>query len=56
MACNPRPRSVGDAARKRALRRIGWEIVDIWWSDLDHIDDVLATLLVIVDERQPDTV
>jgi hypothetical protein len=41
-----------DAARKRALRRLGWEIVDLWWSDLDRIDDVFATLVVVISERQ----
>ncbi len=45
-----------DAARKRALRRLGWDITDLWWSDLDRIDDVLETLLVIISERQPDQV
>ena len=40
-----------DAARKRALRRLGWDITDLWWSDLDRIDDVLATLLVVISER-----
>ncbi len=44
-----------DAARKRALRRIGWEVVDVWWSDLDRIDDVLATVRVIAAERRLDT-
>ena len=37
-----------DSARRRSLRRLGWEIVDLWWSDLDRIDDVVATLLVVV--------
>jgi hypothetical protein len=41
-----------DAARKRALRRLGWEIVDVWWSDLDRIDDVLATVRVIAGDRR----
>jgi hypothetical protein len=41
-----------DAARKRCLRRLGWEILDLWWSDLDRIDDVIATLAIIVAERQ----
>lgn len=31
-----------DAARKRRLRRLGWEIIELWWSDLDHIEDVVA--------------
>jgi hypothetical protein len=41
-----------DAARRRALRGLGWEIVDLWWSDLERIDDVLATVMVIVAERR----
>jgi hypothetical protein len=45
-----------DAVRKRNLRRLGWDITDLWWSDLDRIDDVLATLLVVIAERQPDRV
>jgi len=40
-----------DAARKRKLRRLGWEIIDLWWSDLDRIDDVLATLRTVIAER-----
>ena len=41
-----------DAARKRSLRRLGWEILDLWWSDLDRIDDVLATLRVAITDRR----
>lgn len=41
-----------DATRKRCLRRLGWEITDVWWSDLDRFDDVLATLAVIISERR----
>jgi hypothetical protein len=41
-----------DAARKRRLRRLGWEILDLWWSDLDRIDDVLATLQVAIADRR----
>ena len=40
-----------DATRKRALRRLGWEIVEVWWSDLHRLDDVVATILVIRAER-----
>ena len=36
--------------------RLGWEIIDLWWSDLDRFDDVLATLAVIISERRPDPV
>lgn len=33
-----------DALRKRRLRLLGWEIVDVWWSDLERMDDVFAEL------------
>jgi REase_MTES_1575 len=42
-----------DARRKRALRRTGWEIVEIWWADLERIDDVVATVAAIAHERAP---
>lgn len=45
-----------DAARRRTLRRLGWDITDLWWSDLDRIDDVVATLAVVISERQTDPV
>ena len=41
-----------DAIRKRSLRRLGWEILDLWWSDLDRIDDLVDTLLVVIAERR----
>ena len=41
-----------DTARKRSVRRLGWEIVDLWWSDLDRMDDILATLRVVIADRQ----
>ncbi|MEY2582337.1 MAG: hypothetical protein QOE09_2186 [Ilumatobacteraceae bacterium] len=41
-----------DAARKRSLRRLGWEILDLWWSDLDRIDDIVETLRVVIAERR----
>ena len=40
-----------DAHRRRALRRLGWEIVDVWWSDLERIDEVVATITTIRSER-----
>ena len=43
-----------DAARKRRLRRLGWEIIDLWWSDLDRFDDVVDTLQVVIAERRAD--
>lgn len=42
-----------DAARKRKLRRCGWEIVEVWWSDLDDMDEVERDLRVLIDERRP---
>jgi hypothetical protein len=45
-----------DAARKRTLRQLGWDITDLWWSDLDRIDDVVATLAVVISERRTDAV
>ena len=41
-----------DTARKRSVRRLGWEVVDLWWSDLDRMDDILATLRVVIADRQ----
>jgi hypothetical protein len=41
-----------DDARKRRLRLLGWEIVDLWWTDLTHIDDVLAELVYLIDQRR----
>ncbi|MCU1392252.1 MAG: hypothetical protein JWM34_680 [Ilumatobacteraceae bacterium] len=33
-----------DLARRRKLRVLGWDIVDLWWSDLDRMDDVVADI------------
>jgi hypothetical protein len=41
-----------DTARRRSVRRLGWEVVDLWWSDLDRMDDILATLRVVIADRQ----
>ncbi len=30
--------------RSRALRKLGWDIVEIWWSDLERMDDALADI------------
>jgi hypothetical protein len=32
------------------LRQLGWEIVDVWWSDLDRMDAVLADLRLAIDK------
>lgn len=41
-----------DAARRRALRLMGWELVELWWTDLDRIDDVLAEVSYLITTRQ----
>jgi hypothetical protein len=33
-----------DARRKGALRTLGWEIVDVWWRDLDQPNRIIAEL------------
>lgn len=40
-----------DTARKRRLRQLGWEIADVWWSDLHRPDAVLSDVLMLI-ERQ----
>ena len=40
-----------DARRRGTLRQLGWEIVDVWWSDLKHPDRVLAELTYLLDQR-----
>ena len=42
-----------DAARKRRLRLVGWELVEVWWSDLDQLDEVFAELVLLISTRQP---
>jgi hypothetical protein len=37
-----------DIQRKRILRQLGWEIVELWWTDLDRMDDVLAEFAAAV--------
>jgi hypothetical protein len=40
-----------DLVRKRRLRRLGWDITDCWWSDIDRIDDLVDTLRTVIAER-----
>ncbi len=42
-----------DAARKRRLRLLGWELVEVWWRDLRRLDEVMAELLWLIDRRSP---
>ena len=38
-----------DVERRRMLRRHGWDIVELWWSDLGRMDDVLADLRLAIE-------
>ena len=38
-----------DVSRRRLLRRLGWDIVELWWSDLDRMTDVLVDLGLALD-------
>ena len=40
-----------NARRKRLLARLGWSIIELWWSDLHHPNDVVADIHIEV-ERQ----
>ena len=42
-----------DARRRGTLRQLGWEIVDVWWSDLRHPDRVVAELTYLLRTRSP---
>ena len=40
-----------DARRRRRLRVLGWELVEVWWSDLERIDEVLEELRYVIGRR-----
>ncbi len=40
-----------DNQRKRRLRGLGWEILELWWTDLDLMDDVAADLDIAIARR-----
>jgi very-short-patch-repair endonuclease len=42
-----------DARRRGTLRQLGWEVVDVWWSDLRHPDRVIAELNYLLRSRTP---
>ncbi|MCB9395265.1 MAG: hypothetical protein H6514_16550 [Acidimicrobiaceae bacterium] len=42
-----------DARRRRRLRALGWEIVEVWWSDLERLDEVAAELRLLIERRVP---
>ena len=41
-----------DARRRRRLRLLGWEIVDVWWTDLDRLEEIVAELQYLIDRRR----
>jgi hypothetical protein len=41
-----------DARRKRMLRRLGWQVVEVWWWDLARMSEVLTELLTAFDVAQ----
>ena len=41
-----------DAHRKQRLRRIGWDIIDLWWSDLDRMDGVIEDLNIALERAR----
>lgn len=40
-----------DARRRRRLRVLGWEIVDVWWSDLGRADEIAEELVYLITRR-----
>jgi hypothetical protein len=40
-----------DLQRKRAIRQLGWEINEVWWTDRDRMDVVAADVMLTI-ERQ----
>jgi hypothetical protein len=41
-----------DVERKRRLRALGWEIVEMWWSDLERMDAVYADFQIGRDRQR----
>ena len=42
-----------DARRRGMLRQLGWEIVDVWWSDLHHPERIVAEVTYLLRSRTP---
>jgi very-short-patch-repair endonuclease len=42
-----------DARRKGTLRQLGWEVVDVWWSDVRNPDRVISEVLYLLRSRDP---
>ncbi len=41
-----------DNRRKRKLRQLGWEIIELWWSDLDRMGDVITDVRIAIDRAR----
>ena len=37
-----------DARRKRRLRLLGWELVEVWWSDLERIGEIAEEISYLI--------
>jgi very-short-patch-repair endonuclease len=42
-----------DARRRGLLRQLGWEVVDVWWSDLRQPERVIGELTYLLRSRRP---
>ncbi len=40
-----------DARRRRRLRLAGWEIAEVWWTDLDRMEEVADEVALLVARR-----
>jgi hypothetical protein len=40
-----------ESRRRAMLRQLGWEIVDVWWSDLRHPDRVIGEVVSLLRSR-----
>lgn len=41
-----------DLSRKRRLRQLGWDIVEVWWSDLERVDEVVADVRLALERAR----
>ncbi|HWC69230.1 MAG TPA: hypothetical protein VG478_14270, partial [Acidimicrobiales bacterium] len=42
----------GDVRRRRALRELGWDIVELWWWDLARPEEVTREVLAALERQQ----
>jgi hypothetical protein len=42
----------GDVRRRRMLRALGWEIVDVWWWDLKRPSEVVSEVVAALDRQR----